>query len=188
MPRRPLFVPGAYYHIYNRGHNKRTIFVSRDNCSFFLGRLRESVAQDCADVIAYCLMPNHFHLLLKLRNAELSPAMQRLSVSYAKAINRQRKLVGSLFQGPFQAIHVDDETYLLHLTRYIHLNPREATLVDKPEDWEFSSHRDDIGLRNGTLPQPEPILREFATPDHYRTFVESRSEAPNALSRYLTRE
>lgn len=84
--------------------------------------------------------------------------MMKLSVSYTKAINKRYGRVGSLFQGPFRAVHVDRNEYLLHLSRYIHLNPVTAGLVPQPEEWEFSSYREYIGLRNGTLPEPKIVL------------------------------
>ena len=103
--------------------------------------------------------------------------MQPFGVSYSKAINKQQKRVGPLYQGPFKAKHVDQEGYLLHLSRYIHLNPVEAGLVKSPEQWAYSSYRDYIGLRKGTLAKPEIVLSQFTSPDEYRGFVESEYEA-----------
>ena len=99
--------------------------------------------------------------------------MQRFSISYTKAMNKRYDRVGSLFQGQFQAVLVDRNEYLLHLSRYLHLNSVEAGLVKRPEDWEFSSYRDYIGLRQGTLPMPDIILLQFPTPRAYQEFVES---------------
>jgi len=87
----------------------------------------------------------------------------KLSVSYTKAINKRYQRRGVLFQGPFQAVHVDRNEYLLHLSRYIHLNPVTAGLVERPENWEFSSYREYLGLRDGTLPEPEIVLSQFST-------------------------
>ena len=99
--------------------------------------------------------------------------MMRLSVSYTKAINKHFRRVGPLFQGQFQARHVDRNEYLLHLSRYIHLNPVAAGLVQRPEQWEFSSYRDYVGLRNGTLPRPEIVLSQFRTVNNYQDFVQA---------------
>ena len=90
-------------------------------------------------MLAYCLMPNHYHLLVRCKTDAVSGAMQRLSMAYTKAMNRRFNRVGCLFQGQFQAIVVDSEEYLSHLTRYIHLNPVKAGIVASPKDWEFSS-------------------------------------------------
>ena len=86
---------------------------------------------------------------------------------------RQQGRVGSLFQGPFQAVWVDRDEYLLHLSRYIHVNPVTAGLVARPEEWVFSSYRDYIGLREGTLPVPGVVLSQFSSCQAYRAFVES---------------
>ncbi len=101
----------------------------------------------------------------------ISNLMMSLQISYAKAINKRYNRVGHLFQGPFKNIHIDRDEYLLHLSRYIHINPVEAGLVSKPEVWEFSSYLDYIGLRNGALPKPDLILSQFPDRQAYREFV-----------------
>jgi hypothetical protein len=97
--------------------------------------------------------------------------MHPFTVSYTKAINKQRDRSGPLFLGPFKACHVDGDEYLLHLSRYIHLNPVTAGLVDSPLEWEFSSYRDYLGLRTGTLPKADLILDLFPNPQAYDEFV-----------------
>ena len=189
MPQRPIpLVAGEYYHLYNRGNNRQNIFFERENYLFFLRRVRKylvgetqtsqtsevsKTSEAYTTIIAYCLMPNHFHLLVCPRDDELSRRMQRFSISYTKAMNKRYDRVGSLFQGQFQTVLVDCNEYLLHLSRYFHLNPVEAGLVKQPEDWEFSSYRDYIGLRQGTLPMPDIVLSQFPTPRAYQEFVES---------------
>jgi len=178
MPRRttPL-VPDCYYHIYNRGHNGIDIFYEPENYAFFLRQFSRYVCGEHADVIAYALMPNHYHFFLEVRSFEFSHSMQNFSISYVKAINKRYKRSGTLYQGSFQAKIVAQNRYLLHLSRYIHLNPVSAGLVDQPEDWEYSSYRGYIGLREGTIPQPSIVLNQFQVPGkngskHYRSFVE----------------
>ena len=95
--------------------------------------------------------------------------MMRLSVSYTKAINKRYDRVGSLFQ----AKHVTEDAYLVHLSRYVHLNPVLADLSSRPEEWEYSSYREYIGLRGGTLPEPGIVLAYFGSPAAYRTFVQA---------------
>ena len=112
---------------------------------------------------------DHYHLLLRLTSDEFSPEVHWLSVPYAKALNKSTGHVGSVFQSPFQAVHVDEESYLLHLTRYIHLNPRKARFVAHVVDWEFSPEY--IGVRTGSLPQPDAILHQFGSRERYREFV-----------------
>jgi hypothetical protein len=118
-------------------------------------------------------MSMHFHLLVRLQEDIYLRGMQRLSISYTKAINKRYHRVGALFQGQFQAVHVDSNEYLLHLSRYLHLNPMIAGLVKRPEAWEFSSYRDYIGLRQGTLAVPGIVLGQFESPHEYQEFVEA---------------
>jgi hypothetical protein len=103
--------------------------------------------------------------------------MQPFSVSYTKAVNKQQKRTGPLFQGPYQAILIDKNRYLLHLSRYIHLNPVSAGLVDQPEQWEFSSYRDYIGNRRGGITRPDIIIEYFKDSSEYVDFVLSESES-----------
>jgi hypothetical protein len=103
----------------------------------------------------------------------VSRAMQRFSISYTKAMNKRYERVGGLYQGAFRAKHVDEDRYLMHLSRYIHLNPVFAGLVERPEDWEFSSYPDYAGMRDGKLPRPGIVLSQFASREAYETFVDS---------------
>lgn len=158
MPRRQVkFAIGNYYHVYNRGNNRQQIFFEEANYIYFLKQLRHHLTEKGVNIVAYCLMPNHYHLLIYLQTDQLSRLMQSFNVSYTKAINKRYERTGSLFQGQFQAIHVNTTEYLLLLTRYIHLNPVEAGFVEKAEDWDFSSYQEYINLRNGTLPNLEHI-------------------------------
>jgi putative transposase len=186
MPRRQVnFSPGCYYHLYNRGNDRQTIFLERENYLYFLRQFRRYLVEDTLDVLAYCLMPNHYHFLICLRSLHLSANMQAFSLSYTKAINRRYERCGSLFQGRFRAIEVDSDSYLLHLTRYIHLNPVKARLVERPEDWEFSSYREYVNLRQGTLPKLEALRQEIGTANAYRSFVEAPGEPNQAMFHHL---
>jgi putative transposase len=219
MPRRKLiFAPGEYYHLYNRGVNRDRIYFTRDNYLHFLRKLREyffdepsvrrpdNCTLDSVDatspgradhvlrpvqVISYCLMPNHYHLLVQLHCNDLSDRMQSLSQAYTNAINKSLRRVGPLFQGRFQAKHVEREEYLIHVSRYIHLNAVVARMVQGPADWEFSSYRDIVGLRDSTspnrrpIPEPEPLFKTFSTVEQYREFVEGGGPALPDRMRHL---
>lgn len=174
MPYRSVkFVADAYYHLYNRGNNFQPIFFERENYLYFLRQLRKHLTAEAAEIIAYCLMPNHYHLLVHLKADDLSDRMQAFALAYTKAVNKRYGRAGSLFQGHFKAIHVDRDEYLLHLSRYIHLNPVAAGLSKCPEDWEFSSYPEYVGLRRGALPKPAIVLSQFPSTGAYRQFVEA---------------
>lgn len=176
MPRRELALThGSCYHLCNRGADRGPIFFERANYLFFLERLRRYLLP-VSDIIAYCLMPNHYHLLIQFKEGDLSHAMMLLGISYTKSINTRRERVGPLFQGAFRARLVDGVEYLLHLSRYLHVNPVRSRLASRAEGWEFSSYRDYLGLRAGTLPHPAIVISQFPSVAAYRDFVESYLE------------
>ena len=171
-----------YYHIYNRGVNRGSIYFSKENYRFFLDRLAKYFNIETAWIIAYCLMPSHFHLLVyPLTDDFGNRVMQPFSVSYTKAINKRRERSGPLFEGPYQARLVDKDRYLLHLSRYIHLNPVSADLVDRAEDWEFSSYRNYIGLRREEMVNSDTILQQFHDTADYADFVFSETDPDSGL-------
>ena len=166
------FEVGNYYHILNRGNLKQNIFFERENYLFFLRRLRKAVLKFGSEIVCYCLLPNHFHLLMKETSLySISKVMHSVQTAYAKAINKRYERSGHLYQGSYKHIHINMEDYLLYLSRYIHRNPIEATLVNKAEEWEFSSFRDFIGLRHGSLPNYEVILSHFENGYEYQKYV-----------------
>lgn len=166
--------PGEHYHLYNRGTRKEKIFFTPKHWRFFLRRVKEYFLPEYGDVIAYCLMPNHFHLIAQVYCEDFGlKVMMPLSVSYTKAVNRETGRTGHLFQGPYQARHIASTAQLIQLSRYIHLNPVKAGFVTKPEDWKFSSYREYVGLRNGEIPNPTIVMSEFLNFDDYRAYVET---------------
>ncbi len=153
------------YHIYNRGNNKQQLFFNRDNYLYFLTFVRKHILPHC-EILAYCLMPNHFHFLIyatenaakkiKLGNIEVTTLGNgfRISLSsYAKGVNVQQQRQNVLFKPKTEAKPLIDGSanYGFTCFQYIHQNPYKAGLVSKIEDWEFSSFRDYAGLRKGTL-------------------------------------
>ena len=159
-----------FYHIYNRGNNRQNIFFERDNYIYFLKLIKLHLINH-VDILAYCLMPNHYHFLLYLKDENLSDAMKSLSVAYTKAINKRFNRSGVLFQGRFQNIHVAETEHLVNLVRYIHLNPIKARIVNKIEEWEFSSYLEYAGLRPGKLPAMDYIKMEIDNETEYRKFL-----------------
>ena len=144
---RPLRIhyPGAYYHVMNRGRGRQKIYWGFQDYQRFLELLEETCQMWGLKVYAYCLMPNHYHLLVETPEGNLSRCMRHLDGIYTQRYNRAHKTDGSLFRGRYKAILIDEESYLMQLVRYIHLNPVEGKLVEKPEGYRWSSHRHYLG-------------------------------------------
>ena len=173
-----MHLAGCYYHVYNRGCNREPIFANDDNYVFLLRRAKAFLADHPLSVIAYCLMPNHYHFLLRPdEDAALSPFIQRLFNSYTQAFNKQQERSGTLFEGRARSILVDTEPYALHLCRYIHLNPVRAGLAAHPAAWPFSNYLEWVEQRNGTLVDRAFARGCFPTAAGYETFVMSEVDA-----------
>lgn len=167
------WLPEHYYHLYNRGASKLSIFHKRDNYIFVLRKFKELTTKYHLTLIAYCLMPNHYHLLIRQDgefNAGLLP--QHTFNSYTKAYNQAYQHSGTLFQGRFQAKHVADESHLRHLCRYIHSNPVKDRLVERPEQWIYSNYLEWIGCRQGTLYDAQFMQDYFENAVTYKEFIE----------------
>ncbi len=133
--------PGALYHVLSRGNNGQDIFVSDEDRKLFLAILKEFSGRFNIEVYAYVLMGNHYHLLLKTIDANLSRAMQWFGTSYTRKFNINTGRGGHLFQGRFKSIIVENDTYLLRLSYYIHRNPLRAGIVSRLADYHWSSYR-----------------------------------------------
>ena len=163
-------ISGEYYHIYNRGNNKQPIFFNDNNYIFFLRKIRKQLLP-VADIICYCLMPNHFHIIIRATDKSTNERksfggkpMQEfpyrigiLLSSYSQAINKQNNTTGSLFQQKTKAKILSEQisdkkiNYLESCFSYIHNNPVRSKLVTNLKDWPYSSWPDYAGIRNGTL-------------------------------------
>jgi REP-associated tyrosine transposase len=173
MARRKVsFLPNDYYHVYNRGAHQSNVFRNDADYAFLLKYVKREAERCNVTVIAYCLMDNHFHFLLRQNgDVEISKFMQAVFNIYTKAFNTKYGHSGTLFEGPFKAIHVDRNEYLLHLCRYIHRNPLQAGLVVKREQWHYSNYSEFVGKRNGALIDREFVETNFGSPDVYEDFV-----------------
>lgn len=145
---RPLRIefPGAVYHVTARGDRREPIYRDDADRRAHLRILADGLDRFDAEVLAYCLMGNHFHLVLRTRAGGLSRLMRHLNGVYTQAFNRRHGLVGHLFQGRFKALLVDGDSYLAALCRYVERNPVAAGLVSHPADWPWSSCRMHLGL------------------------------------------
>ena len=173
MARRKVnFLGGHYYHIYNRGSNRELIFRESENYKFLLSRVKDYSSRFKIAVIAYCLMPNHYHFLLRQDGLDsISLFIQRTFNSYSKAFNKAYQRTGTLLEGPFKSIHIEKENHLIHLCRYIHRNPLEAGLVTNLDDWLYSNYLEWVGKRAGTLYDEKFVREQFTNPDEYKEFV-----------------
>ncbi len=210
--RKAQFENDHFYHIYNRGTEKRDIFLSKADYSRFISYLYEfndinvishlirnleswrgeaspgrKEMESVVEIISFCLMPNHFHLILRqLKDNGITKFIQRLCTGYAMYFNKKNERTGSLFQGPFKSILIENDNYLTHLSRYQHINPIELIEPNwKKEgikDWDkvndflgtyrWSSYLDYIGIKNfPALTKRDIINSYFQTEGSYKDFV-----------------
>lgn len=200
--RKIVFANGEYYHVFNRGVEKRPTFTAkyeflravdsinfyrfgnlpiryskylvldRDKKEQFLKGLVNSQLQ--VEIIAYCLMGNHFHILLKqLQYNGVVKFMAKFTNSYTKYFNAKHKRVGPLFQGIFKAVHVESDEQLLHLSRYIHLNPVTSFIVtiDELTNYRWSSYPEYLNIVNTGMINKSEILNFFKNSAEYEKFV-----------------
>ena len=185
---RPLRIeiPGAYYHVMNRGNQRQTVFRGNRDYHLFTEKLAAFADLFAVDVLAYCLMPNHFHLYVRVPQANLSRFMQSLLTSFTVVLNRRRKSSGHLFQGRFKAELVEAARYGNEVSRYLHLNPvRTAVVMSLPatekrrvlEEYPWSSFGACTGLREcpAWLKRAETL----------QSFGEATEEAMGAYRRYV---
>ena len=188
--RKTEFAPGCYYHLYNRGAHRRSIFYTDEDYLAFLARLKGHVGDCHISVIAYCLMPNHFHLLVRQdgeRKAGL--AVQFACNGYTQWFNLRHQHEGTLFQGRYQSLLIDNDEYLRHLCCYIHANPVKDGFALQPELWPYSNYREWIGCRHGSLVNHAFITAFFPASETYPAFVQSylthRGSLPQGLASHL---
>ncbi len=182
------FLSGHTYHIYNQGNNGQQLFFERENYVFFLKKVKKNIGKH-AHILSWCLMPNHFHLLVQVKPeyegsntgelitkiGALNRGIGILQSSYTQALNKKINRSGSMFRSRAKAKPLDEDigkndSYGINCFLYIHQNPVRAGLVTKLEDWEFSSYQDYAGLRNGTLCNKEIAKDLLKLPSGYSEF------------------
>jgi len=189
-PRLISFTAGNFYHIYNRGSNRQPIFFEDENYYYLLRLFKKYTQTTKITVIAYCLLPNHYHFLVR-QDAEFPAGLlfQRVFNAYTKAINNKYDRTGTLFQGRYRCILLVKTSHLFQLCRYIHANPVKAGLVASPELWPFSNYREWVGSRPGTLCDLDFVRTNFGTANEYVDFVQeylaNRAEIPPEIKPYL---
>lgn len=205
MPGRKIpLVIGEYYHIFNRGSEKRTIFTQprdykRFSKTFFyyqfvgpkpsfskfaksdLSSFKPDPEKKLVEILCYCLMPNHFHFLVKqLKDNGISIFLSQISNSYTKYFNTKYTRVGALLQGVFKSVRIETDEQLVHVSRYIHLNPVVSGFVKLPEDYEWSSYHEYIsGV--GIVCSINHVLDFFSSSKKYQEFVEAQIDYGTTL-------
>jgi len=132
---------GAFYHVIQRGIERKNIFNSDTDYQKILLYLSLAHRSYSIKVHTYCLMPNHYHFIIETPHANLSKAMHAINTSYSVYYNRKHRRVGPVYQGTYKSYIIDKDEYLHHVSRYIHLNPVRAHIVERPEDYKWSSYR-----------------------------------------------
>lgn len=184
---RPLRIEydGALYHVTSRGNERRTIFKDDADRELFLERLAEVTERYQWICHAYCLMDNHYHLVVETPDGNLSKGMRHLNGVYTQSFNKTHRRVGHLFQGRFKGILVQKDSYFLEVCRYVVLNPVRAKAAKEPQQWQWSSYRATVGMV-----EPHPCLRveevlsrldsrKSRAQQRYREFVYGGIEKPS---------
>lgn len=176
---RPLRIefPGALYHVTSRGDRREPIVEDDEDRDRFLHTLGEVVQRFNWVCPAYCLMDNHYHLVVQTPDGNLSRGMRQLNGVFTQASNRRYRCSGHLFQGRFKAILVDADAYLLELARYVVLNPVRAQRVDDPAKWTWSSYRATVGKA--------PVPQWLAVSGLLRRFARRRTEARQRYRQFV---
>lgn len=168
---------GALYHVTARGDRSEEIYLDDDDRAGYLDLLGNVCGRFNWILHAYCLMTNHYHLIIETPDANLAMGMRQLNGVYSQRFNRRHRRVGHVFQGRYHAVHVQKETYLLELTRYVVLNPVRAGMVTEPGHWPWSSHGAMLGLvRAPAWLETDWLLAQFAT---------ARSDAVRRYERFV---
>jgi putative transposase len=166
---------GNYYHLYNCSNNNELIFKSKENYIYLLQQYRKYLSP-YVDTIAYCLMPTHFHILIYVKSADIEKVKRKIGdwlSSYTKSINKKYNRKGSLFKQHSKVRIIKNDRDLITVVTYIHQNPVRACLVDKLEEWSYSSYKDYIGMRKGRLPKTDIIYNWVNNVEEYKKFSET---------------
>jgi len=174
-----LWHPNAVYHVMGRGNRRQAIFRCKNDYLYFLDLLAHIQQKMPFEIYSYCLMTNHFHILIGTKNIEIWHIMKMLMQTYTCYFNFKYNVSGHLFQGRYHSFMVENDAYFVKTSRYIHLNPVRAKIVKRPEDYFWSSYRNMIGVRKDTLVEIERVLSYFDEPrmEAYREYVECEMEA-----------
>jgi putative transposase len=202
-PRQGILATGETYHVFNRGLHHEPIFTEKrefrlllDTAAFYLqsdpsvkfsyyrqqpNKYEVNLEKTLVNIHAYAIMPSHFHFLLTQKEeGGIRKFIHRLSSSYSKYFDIKHDQKGPVFEARFKTVRVGSQEQLTHLSRYIHLNPVTAFLVESPEDYEFSSYKCYVGLEKSSFVDPSLILDSFSS-DSYKDFVMDQKDYQREL-------
>lgn len=172
-----LIIAGSYYHIYNRGNNYEDIFKEEKNYWFFLDLMKKHLTE-VADVLAYCLLKNHFHLIVctkdNFEDKLISQKLSNLFNAYVKAINKAYQRNGSLFKDRFPRKRIESEEYLKNLILYVHLNPVHHGFIERHENYSYSSYRSQLSTKE-TLLNRDFVLGLFDGKENFKFCHQQRN-------------
>lgn len=204
--RKIILATGETYHIFNRSvhgipifRGKRDFEIFMESAMFYLQlnpparfsiyrtnreKFPLKLDQSLVTVVNYCLMPNHFHFTLRQeQEAGIRKFIQRVSNSFAHYFSVKYKNRGPVFEGNFKAVRVETDEQLLHLSRYIHLNPTTVYLVERPEEYPYSSYHLYLGTVNSPFVNPSIVLHQFSSPKKYQEFVLAQKDYQRSLEK-----
>lgn len=171
-----VWYPGAVYHITNRGNRRSDIFRDEEDYQVYLDNLRQVKKRYPFEIYSYCLMTNHIHLQIETFDVEIWHIMKDINQYYTKYFNNKYSLIGHLFQGRYKSEVIEDNAHNIQTSRYIHLNPVSASMVELPIDYKWSSYDIYMGKREDELVNDKKILSYFnnCSRDLYKNYVESK--------------
>jgi putative transposase len=179
MPRKKhKWYVGAIFHVTARGNHRSDIFKEETDYKLYLNYIKEAIEyyENKHYVIAYVLMTNHIHLLIETTDCDISNFIKRVHSRYAENFNKKYNYIGHLFQGRYKSEIIEEDNYMLEVSRYVHLNPVRANMVDKPEDYKWSSYTMYTGEKDEVLITSHRVLSYFKKGEEkrlYKEFVES---------------
>jgi putative transposase len=191
MPRRKVeFVRGGIYHIYNRGAGRHSIFYDDENYLYLLRILKELLPDLELTLLAYCLMPNHYHWLVRQDGDQAAGKLAQYAFNrYVNSFNKRYNRTGTLFEDRFEAIPVDDDAYVRQLCLYIHANPVRHGMAISPGLWAYSNYLEWTGQRNGTLVDRNFVESWFGSGTAYanevRSYLLGQIEIPEEIRALL---
>lgn len=175
MGRKKLeWYPGAMYHVTARGNRKNDIFKEKNDFEYYLKCMEEALVyyKDCYRIISYCLMTNHVHIQIEAKEKPVYFYIGRINNFYAKNFNKKYDFIGHLFQARYNAEIIEKDDYALEVSRYIHLNPMRAKMVEKPEDYRWSSYGMYIGNKKEKLITSNKVLAYFLKANKRKEYKE----------------